>query len=164
MEPITASYVQENSDWTITVSGLGRELTARAPGIIAARDRADQLVEKIAGEQSGRTVVHLLHGSALEFTAAYMQARMARPAPPENAETAAPSTAQGTAAARGTAAGEGRATKANGRKTRSRSTAKPPSTARRAKKDTEPDFEGKVSDVNGVLNGDVPEQSSPAKA
>lgn len=80
-EPIMASYVQEDDDWTITVSGLGNSLTAKAPGIIAARDRTDQLVEKLTPE--GRpTVVHLINGSALEFTAMYMTARLARPAMP----------------------------------------------------------------------------------
>jgi hypothetical protein len=83
VDPITAAYVQDDADWTITVSGLGKTLTARAPGIIAARDRADQLVEKLAPEQNGRTVVHLLNGSAFDFTAAYMQARLARPAAEE---------------------------------------------------------------------------------
>lgn len=83
MDPITAAYVQDDADWTITVSGLGKTLTARAPGIIAARDRADQLVEKLAPEQNGRTVVHLLNGSAFDFTAAYIQARLARPAAEE---------------------------------------------------------------------------------
>lgn len=82
MDPITAAYAQDDADWTITVTGLGKTLTARAPGIIAARDRADQLAEKLA-PQPGRTVVHLLNGSALDFTATYMQARLARPAPGE---------------------------------------------------------------------------------
>lgn len=81
VEAIMATYVQEDADWTITVAGLGKEFTARAPGIIAARDRADQLVDKLSPEQGGRTVVHLLNGSALDFTAAYMQARLARPTP-----------------------------------------------------------------------------------
>lgn len=77
-EPITAVYVQEDDDWTITVSGLGKKLTARAPGIIAARDTTDQLVDKIVVE--GRpTVVHLLNGSALAFTSAYMTARLTLP-------------------------------------------------------------------------------------
>ncbi|WP_370944124.1 hypothetical protein AB5J62_34145 [Amycolatopsis sp. cg5] len=77
-EPITAVYVQEDDDWTITVSGLGKKLTARAPGIIAARDTTDQLVDRIAPE--GRpTVVHLLNGSALAFTSAYMTARLTLP-------------------------------------------------------------------------------------
>ncbi|MFE0022666.1 hypothetical protein [Amycolatopsis sp. NPDC059021] len=78
VEPITATYVQEDADWTITVSGHGKELTARAPGIIAARDRTDQLVEKLAPEGKS-TVVHLLNGSALEFTTAYMTARLTLP-------------------------------------------------------------------------------------
>jgi hypothetical protein len=78
VEAITATYVQEDADWAITVSGHGKELTARAPGIIAARDRADQLVEELGGE--GRTtVVHLLNGSALDFTSAYMTARLTLP-------------------------------------------------------------------------------------
>ncbi|MEU8634521.1 hypothetical protein AB0C38_20260 [Amycolatopsis sp. NPDC048633] len=78
VEAITATYIQEDADWAITVSGHGKELTARAPGIIAARDRADQLVEELAGE--GRTtVVHLINGSALDFTSAYMTARLTLP-------------------------------------------------------------------------------------
>jgi hypothetical protein len=78
MEAITATYVQEDADWTITVNGYGKELTARAPGIIAARDRADQLVEQLAGDGKAR-VVHLLNGSALDFTSAYMTARLTLP-------------------------------------------------------------------------------------
>jgi len=78
VEAITATYVQENADWTITVSGRGKELTAKAPGIIAARDRADQLVEEL-GEGGRTTVVHLLNGSALDFTSAYMTARLTLP-------------------------------------------------------------------------------------
>lgn len=78
MEAITATYVQEDADWAITVSGNGKELTARAPGIIAARDRADQLVEQLGGDGKA-TVVHLLNGSALEFTSTYMTARLTLP-------------------------------------------------------------------------------------
>ena len=78
VEAITATYVQEDAEWAITVSGRGKELTARAPGIIAARDRADQLVEELAGDGK-TTVVHLLNGSALDFTSAYMTARLTLP-------------------------------------------------------------------------------------
>ncbi|MGW4485671.1 hypothetical protein ACWEOE_17755 [Amycolatopsis sp. NPDC004368] len=78
VETITATYAHENDDWTITVSGRGKERTAKAPGIIAARDRADQLVDELAPD--GRpTVVHLLNGSALEFTSSYMAARLTLP-------------------------------------------------------------------------------------
>ncbi|PXY20898.1 hypothetical protein [Prauserella muralis] len=80
-QAITATYVQEDDDWTVKVAGLGKELQGKAPGIIAARDRADQLVEKLAGEGTSTTVVHLLNGSALEFTSAYMTARLARSEP-----------------------------------------------------------------------------------
>jgi hypothetical protein len=78
VEAITASYVQEDADWTITVAGCGKRLTARAPGIIAARDRADQLVEQLGGDGKA-TVVHLLDGSALAFTSAYLAARLTLP-------------------------------------------------------------------------------------
>jgi hypothetical protein len=78
VETITATYLHDNEDWTITVNGRGKELSAKAPGIIAARDRADQLVEQVAPD--GRpTVVHLLNGSALEFTSTYMTARLTLP-------------------------------------------------------------------------------------
>jgi hypothetical protein len=78
VEPITAIYVHADDEWTVTVSKLGEMLTAKAPGIIAARDATDQLVEKLAPD--GRsTVVHLLNGSALEFTATYMSARLTIP-------------------------------------------------------------------------------------
>jgi hypothetical protein len=78
MEAITATYVQEDEDWTVSVSGLGKNLTGRAPGLIAARDHADQLVEKLGPQGRSTTVVHLLHGSALEFTSAYLTARLSR--------------------------------------------------------------------------------------
>jgi hypothetical protein len=78
MEPIMATYVQSDDDWTITVSGSGAERSAKAPGIIAARDRADQMVDELKSD--GRpTVVHLLNGSALDFTEAYMTARLTLP-------------------------------------------------------------------------------------
>lgn len=94
-EAITANYAQENEDWAITVSDGDKTLTARAPGIIAARDRADQLVEKLAGDQHTTTVVHLLNGSALEFTAAYMNARMARAEGSEAGQSSAAQEAKG---------------------------------------------------------------------
>lgn len=86
MEPIEANYVPDGDDWTVTVIGRGKTLTAKAPGLIAARDRADQLVEKVAPDEEHRTVVHLLNGDAVEFTTMYLNARLAnreRPAPLE---------------------------------------------------------------------------------
>lgn len=75
-EPIEANYVPEGDDWTVTVSGRGKKLTATAPGIIAARDRTDQLVEQLAPDEEYRTVVHLLNGDAVQFTTAYLTARL----------------------------------------------------------------------------------------
>lgn len=81
-DPIEANYVPDGDDWTITISGRGKKLTAKAPGIIAARDRTDQLVEQIAPDEEHRTVVHLLNGDAVQFTTAYLTARMAKSEPP----------------------------------------------------------------------------------
>ena len=101
VETITATYKHDNDDWTITVSGRGKELTGKAPGIIAARDRADQLVEKLAPNERP-TVVHLLNGNALEFTSAYMAARLTLPEiepleiPPSGGAKAAKEAASGS--------------------------------------------------------------------
>lgn len=81
-DPIEVNYVPDGDDWQVTVSGRGQQLTGKAPGLIAARDRADQLVEKIAPEEKFRTVVHLLNGDALQFTTAYLNARLAKPTDP----------------------------------------------------------------------------------
>lgn len=78
VQAITATYVHDDEDWTVTVASNGQQLTGTAPGIIAARDRADQLVEKLTDEDAETTVVHLLEGSALQFTTVYMTARLAR--------------------------------------------------------------------------------------
>lgn len=93
VEPITAIYVQEDDEWAITVAGLGKKVTAKAPGIIAARDRVDQLVEQLVPEGKA-TVVHLLNGSALEFTTAYMTARLTKPevTPPTSEDASAEQT------------------------------------------------------------------------
>ncbi|HEX6358558.1 hypothetical protein [Actinophytocola sp.] len=93
-DPIEAHYTPDGDDWTIAVKGRGKTLTGRAPGLIAARDRADQLVEQLTSDESGhKTVVHLLNGDAVEFTTAYLTARLARtdePAPVEEPETDQP--------------------------------------------------------------------------
>ncbi|EHK87858.1 hypothetical protein ACWGRK_18490 [Saccharomonospora azurea] len=94
MRTITAKYVQRDEDWTVTVSGLGKTLNGEASGIIAARDRADQLVEQLTGEGTAPTVVHLLNGSAYEFTSTYMTARLTRS--PEEAPAAEQQTATGS--------------------------------------------------------------------
>jgi hypothetical protein len=79
-DPIEVNYVPDGDDWQVTVSGRGQKRKAKAPGLIAARDRADQLVEQVAPNEEFRTVVHLLDGDALEFTTAYLTARLAKPA------------------------------------------------------------------------------------
>ncbi len=93
-DPIEVNYVPDGDDWQVTVAGRGQRLTGRAPGLIAARDRADQLVEKLAPEPKLRTVVHLLEGDAVEFTNAYLTARLAKPASPEPDDTDAAEAAE----------------------------------------------------------------------
>jgi len=89
-DPIEVNYTPDGDDWTVAVKGRGKTLTARAPGLIAARDRADQLVEKITPDEPGhKTVVHLLNGDAVEFTTAYLTARLAKPEPAKPAEVPA---------------------------------------------------------------------------
>ena len=72
---ITANYVPDGDDWQITVSTESDQRVERAPGLIAARDKAEQLIEELAPEDNGRVVVHLLNGDAFAFTTAYLQAR-----------------------------------------------------------------------------------------
>lgn len=156
MDPITAAYVQDDADWTITVSGLGKTLTARAPGIIAARDRADQLAEKLAPEQAGRTVVHLLNGSALDFTAAYIEARLARPA----ADEKPPAKAEATKPARRPAAAKPAAAKPKRTKPAARRTTKAAAEEAAAAK---PAATNGKRDVSGVLDdAAVAKSSQPA--
>jgi hypothetical protein len=81
-DPIEVNYVPDGDDWQVTVSGRGQRRATKAPGLIAARDRADQLVDELAPETKLRTVVHLLNGDALEFTTAYLNARLAKPSGP----------------------------------------------------------------------------------
>ncbi len=77
VQTVTATYARTDENWTVRVSGLGRELDAEASGIIAARDRADQLVDELVSGDEQPTVVHLIDGSAVEFTSTYMAARLA---------------------------------------------------------------------------------------
>lgn len=75
--PITVNYVPDGEDWAITVTRDEETRQAKAPGLIAARDRADQLVEQLAPNSAGhRTVVHLLEGDAFAFTTNYLHARL----------------------------------------------------------------------------------------
>lgn len=72
---ITANYVPDGQDWTITVTTGSVRKTSKAPGLIAARDQADQLIEQVAPQSAGRVVIHLLDGDGFAFSTAYLQAR-----------------------------------------------------------------------------------------
>jgi hypothetical protein len=76
--PITVNYTPDGDDWTVTVAVAGEQVahSAKAVGLIAARDRADQLVARISPNEDGRRVVHLLDGDAYAFTNSYLQARL----------------------------------------------------------------------------------------
>jgi hypothetical protein len=61
----------------VTVSGHGREFAATASQIIEARELANEFVAEISSELEIKPiVVHLLDGSAAEFTRAYLAARL----------------------------------------------------------------------------------------
>ncbi|OLR89491.1 hypothetical protein [Actinokineospora bangkokensis] len=77
-EAILANYTRDGDDWSVEVSHGDDTLSATAPGLIAARDRADQLAEQISPAARRRTVVHTLDGDALGFTEAYLTARLAK--------------------------------------------------------------------------------------
>lgn len=81
-DPIEVNYTPDGDDWTVLVKGRGQTLTGKAVGLIAARDRADQLVDKLTPGEAHKTVVHLLNGDAVEFTTAYLTARLAKTEPP----------------------------------------------------------------------------------
>ena len=49
---ITANYVPDGDDWQITVSTESDQRVERAPGLIAARDKAEQLIEELAPEDN----------------------------------------------------------------------------------------------------------------
>lgn len=86
-EPILANYTPDGDDWAVEVTAAGKTLTATAPGLIAARDRADQLVDELVPGDNVRTVVHTLDGDAFGFTEAYLSARLAKPADEPGAES-----------------------------------------------------------------------------
>lgn len=77
--PITVNYVRDGDDWRVIVCGADKTMTGQAPGLIAARDRAEQMVEKLTPHAEQHTVVHLLDGDAYAFTTAYLHARHGRP-------------------------------------------------------------------------------------
>ncbi|CCH28525.1 hypothetical protein ABZ816_29505 [Actinosynnema sp. NPDC047251] len=79
---LTANYRRDGDDWVVTVRSDARSLEARAPGLIAARVRADQLVDELAGGRRNRTVVHMLDGDAFAFSVVYLHTRHGLAVPP----------------------------------------------------------------------------------
>ncbi|HJP80032.1 MAG TPA: hypothetical protein VJ914_37515 [Pseudonocardiaceae bacterium] len=94
--PITVNYVPDGEDWTVTVTDEDKTQKATASGLIAARDQADQIVEKMVPGETSRTVVHLLEGDAVAFTNTYLQVRLGLTTPedPQPELPAEPVTAQ----------------------------------------------------------------------
>ncbi|WP_157163097.1 hypothetical protein [Actinoalloteichus spitiensis] len=77
LAPITVNYVQDGEDWTLTVVGEESSRTDHASGLLAARARADELIEELSGGHP--VAVHLLDGDAVAFTRAYLYARHVAP-------------------------------------------------------------------------------------
>lgn len=99
---ITANYVPDGDDWSVTVTAGDEKTTARAPGLIAARDKADQIIEEVAPNPNGRVVIHLLDGDGFAFSTAYLQARHGLS--DEATQQAAAAAAGASSAAQGTRA------------------------------------------------------------
>ena len=98
-EPITVNYMPDGDSFHITVTDGVHTDTGTAAGLIAARELADKLVAKMAGDDSP-TVVHLLDGDAFEFTTQYLHARLGLDLPGAPSQPQAPAakgTAEGTA-------------------------------------------------------------------
>lgn len=77
MQPIVVRYRRRGKTWLVTVSGHGSELAASASRILEARKLADEFVDTISAELEIKPiVVHLLDNSAVEFTRAYLAARL----------------------------------------------------------------------------------------
>ncbi|WP_019853414.1 hypothetical protein [Actinopolyspora mortivallis] len=72
---VTVNYLPDGNDWTVTVTAGSETRTAQAPGLISARDAAEQLVEQLVPNSAGRVVIHLLDGDGFAFSTAYLQAR-----------------------------------------------------------------------------------------
>lgn len=88
---VTVEYEQTDNGWKVAVKQDGRTLIATARGLIAAREAAEKLVEKIDPEAVGRHVVHVIDGDAFKFSTAYLHARhglsIPSPSPAPAAET-----------------------------------------------------------------------------
>jgi hypothetical protein len=87
--PITADYRRDGDDWAVTVRAPGKRLDATAPGLIAARVHAEQLVDEIAEGHADRVVVHMLEGDAFAFSTLYLHTRHGL-APPDVPRTRDP--------------------------------------------------------------------------
>jgi phospholipase/lecithinase/hemolysin len=87
-QPVTVNYVRNKRGWKVTLEYRGQRrsiVTTSAAGILAARNRADQLVEQLESQENQQhTVLHLLDGDAYAFTSSYLHARFgfANPRPP----------------------------------------------------------------------------------
>ena len=77
--PITANYRRAGDDWEVTVRTAEKALDATAPGLIAARVQADQLVDEISDGNEDRSVVHMLEGDAYAFSVVYLHTRHGLP-------------------------------------------------------------------------------------
>ncbi|AHH98045.1 hypothetical protein GCM10010174_05440 [Kutzneria viridogrisea] len=75
MELLTANYSNNGGTWRVSVESLGRRQEFTATGVLDARSRVDQLMDQIRDAGVLPRTVHLLNGSAAEFTHAYLAAQ-----------------------------------------------------------------------------------------
>ncbi|HEY4459773.1 MAG TPA: hypothetical protein VGN81_36010 [Pseudonocardiaceae bacterium] len=74
--PIIANYISDGKDWKVTVTSGTETRQTTAPGLLAARDRVNQLTSQIKPEHDTTIVLHLLDGDAYAFTTKYLEAQL----------------------------------------------------------------------------------------
>ncbi len=77
MQAIVARYTRNSAEYSVVVTGHGKERKGTASDIVAARALTDTLVKEIVTEATDEPiVVHLLNDSAVEFTRSYLDATL----------------------------------------------------------------------------------------
>lgn len=78
MQAIVARYTRNSAEYSVVVTGHGKERKGTASDIVAARALTDTLVKEIVtpATTDEPIVVHLLDDSAVEFTRSYLDATL----------------------------------------------------------------------------------------
>jgi hypothetical protein len=72
---ITVTYMESSGEWRVSLTASDKVFTTRAADLLDARGRVDRLIGKLAKEGISGTSVHMIDGSAVAFTRAYLTAK-----------------------------------------------------------------------------------------